>query len=235
MIDGAEAEDHEAGPPPTPFERSRPLGSSDRRRRLGARTVIVGLSLAGAATGLVAGLVLSDSVSLTGARTDGQESTPPDEVAASALVVLLEDIIGSEGIMLAFNDGVGASLREAQDEATALAAIAAAASEAAADLVAARPGIVERSGGGSVDDVRSAYLPHLDAWIDYLEALAERPVLLFSDGEQQPFLLLINSTAVDFSDALEAVLAQDLAPEVAELVERILDDGFRGFGENAQL
>jgi hypothetical protein len=156
-------------------------------------------------------------------------------VAASALVVLLEDIIGSEGIMLAFNDGVGASLREAQDEATALAAIAAAATEAAADLVAARPGIVERSGGGSVDDVRSAYLPHLDAWIDYLEALAERPVLLFSDGEQQPFLLLINSTAVDFSDALEAVLAQDLAPEVAELVERILDDGFRGFGENAQL
>ena len=95
--------------------------------------------------------------------------------------------------------------------------------------------MVEQRGHPAIDDVRTAYLPHFDAWIDYLSALAERPELLFADEEQQPFLLDINATAADFSDALEALLASDPVAEVAQLAERILDDGFRGMGADAEV
>jgi hypothetical protein len=239
VIDGAAGDAHEDGPPPTPFERIRATESPAPRRRPRGRTAVALLAVAGAGVGLVAGLVLTGALTLPFGGPSGSDA--PDERAAPAadgtagLLALLDDISGSEGTMLAFNDEVADRLQGAVDEEVALAAVAAAASDAAADLVGKRPVIVGRPGGGALDDVRASYLPHLDAWIDYLQALAERPVLLFSGGEQQPYLLLINATAVDFSEALELLLDSEPAPEVRERVERILDDGFRGFGEDAQL
>jgi len=253
VVDGAAAErgvpvggsagaDDELGPPPTPFERV-PLPATDGRRgRPAARTVVALLGLAGAGVGLVAGLILTGVLTLplrgAGDPDALNDLSMPGEASSerdAALVVLLEDIVASEGIMLAFNDEITERLQEAQDEAVALEAVAAAAGEAVDDLVTARPVLVGRSGAGELDEVRDAYLPHLDAWIEYLRALSVQPDLLFSEAPQQPYLLLINATAADFSVALEALLATGPAPAVAELAERILDDGFRGFGADAQL
>jgi len=148
----------------------------------------------------------------------------------SELIGLLEDIVRTEGVMLAFNDEVSERLDGVQDEAAALAAIAEAAGEGTEGLRALRPLIVARSGGPRVEDVRTIYLPHLDSWIDYLAALAEDPGLLFTSGPQQPYLLLINSTAEAFRDALEELLESGPSERAAELAERILDDGFRSEG-----
>jgi hypothetical protein len=86
-----------------------------------------------------------------------------------------------------------------------------------------------------VDAVREAYLPHLDSWVDYMAAVAERPELLFDGNDQQPFILLINATATTFREATEAMLATGPGEDVVELAERILDRGFRGFEGEADL
>jgi len=235
--------DEELGPPPAPFERptsvlaspflgapgaggAAPHGPSAepeprRRRRLPLPLTIV----LAVAVGFVAGLASADVVELPEMPWRSAPAEP--SVRDAALVELLEGIIASESIMLAFNDEVGERLDGATDEAVALAAVASAAADGATGLRAARPALLEQTGDQVVDDVRSAYIPHLDSWIDYLAALAERPGLLFTRDDQQPFLLLINSTAEAFADELEALLASGPSPEVAALAERILDDGFR--------
>jgi hypothetical protein len=183
--------------------------------------------LLAAVIGFVVGIASADVVPLPELPWRAAPAPAEQTVRDAALVELLEGIIASESIMLTFNDEVSERLEGATDEAVALAAIASAASEGAAGLRAARPGLLERTGDQVVDDVRSVYVPHLDSWIDYLAALAERPGLLFTRDEQQPFLLLINSTAEAFADELEALIASGPSVEVAELAERILDDGFR--------
>jgi len=230
-------------PPPTPFDRpsaptvSTGTGVGPAVVPTGVRTVrrsraalLVGLA---AAVGFLAGLAAPGSVSLPGGLL-------PDASVAAAerdagLVTLLELITRTEGEMLAFNDGVGERIREAAGEEEALEAIAAAAAEAADSLAALRPAVVDQTGHPAIDDMRTAYLPHLDSWIDYLAAIAEQPRLLFAVEEQQPFLLLINATAADFSDALMALLASEPAQEVVDLAERILDEGFRGMGDDPQV
>ena len=211
----------EAGPPPIPYERI--TASEGPRRRSRGRLVLV--ALAAGLVGFVAGVSLAGIVPLPG--LDGRSAATVTSERDAALVGLLEGIVASEGLMLAFNDDVAERLDGVTEEAVAFAAIASAAADGADGLRTARPGLVEPSQDGVVDDVRTAYIPHLDAWIDYLAALAEEPRLLFTREEQQPYLLMINATAEDFADALEDLLAGDPAPRVAELAERILDEGFR--------
>lgn len=243
-------------PPPTPFERQverqaggplsgsppgPPMASASvsasvspgRPVRRARRVPIALLMLVAAGVGFVAGLTVPGTFTLPGGLVS---VLPVDEVERDAgLVQLLELVIRTEGEMLAFNDAVADRLGDAQDEETAFATVASAAASASNELIELRPVVVEQTGHPAIDDVRTAYLPHLDSWIDYLSALAERPALLFSGEEQQPFLLDINATAADFSDALEGLLASHPATEVAELAERILDDGFRGMDADAQV
>jgi hypothetical protein len=169
--------------------------------------------------------VLSDIVDVPelGWRGAGAQQSDRDV----ELVALLEGVVDSESIMLAFNDDVAAQLEGATDEATALAAIGAAAADGADGLRAARPGLIEPMGDRVVDDVRSVYVPHLDSWIDYLAAVAKRPELLFTRDDQQPYILRINATAEAFADSLEALIDTGPSPEVVALAERILDEGFR--------
>jgi len=113
---------------------------------------------------------------------------------------------------------------------SALSEVATAAARGVGGLEALRPSLLGPPAGGRVEDVRGAYLPHLDAWIDHLAALVEQPDLLLSDDGQRPSLLLINATAEVFGDELEELLASGVTGRVAELAERILDDGFRSEG-----
>jgi hypothetical protein len=246
-VEGADAQDSdpqgadvqgadEPGPPPVPLALDAPPAAPSleptveptvaqvrRRSRLG---VVLAVLLA-AVIGFVAGLAASEVVTIpellrSPAAVEAERDTE--------LIGLLEDVIRTEGVMLAFNDEVAERLDGVQEEAAALAAVAEAAGEGAEGLRALRPLIVARSGGPRVDDVRTIYLPHLDSWIDYLAALAEDPALLFSREAQQPYLLLINATAEAFRDALEELIDSGPSARAAELAERILDDGFRSEG-----
>lgn len=231
-------------PPPTPFERQviappgeppvqLPVQLAVRRDRRWRTFRLALLMLVAVGVGFVAGLVAPVTLTLPGALVSGP--SVDDGERDEGLVQLLETIIRTEGEMLAFNDAVAEQLGDAPDEETAFASVASAAASASDELIRLRPVVVDQRGHPAIDDVRTAYLPHLDSWIDYLSALAERPELLFSDEEQQPFLLDINATAADFSDALEALLASDPVAEVVRLAERILDDGFSGMDADAQV
>ena len=206
-------------PGPAPSPAPGPTAAR-RRRRVPLPLTIVLSAIVGFAVGIA-------SVDVVPLPELPWRAAPEQSVRDAALVELLEGIIASESIMLAFNDEVSERLEGVTDEAVALAAIASAAADGAAGLRDARPALLEQTGDQVVDDVRSVYIPHLDSWIDYLAALAERPGLLFTRDDQQPFLLLINSTAEAFADELEALIASGPAPEAVELAERILDDGFR--------
>lgn len=206
-------------PPPSPPERA-----ATRRRRqqqLGSVTVLLGL--------LLATLVFGDRSFFAGLA-----GTSPSQRQA-ALLELLDGIDRSELAMGAFNDGVGTALAEAEAREDALSAAVAAALTGVDALRAVRTELVPRTGDGPVDAVREAYLPHLDSWVDYLSAVAERPELLFDGTGQQPFLLLINATATEFREATEAMIATEPGEDVVELAELILDRGFRGFEGEADL
>lgn len=223
-------------PPPTPFDRASvpPVvpqavaGAVPARRGRTPLFVLLGVLI-----GFFAGLLAADHVTLPGGI--GRDPVAVEAERDIGLIVLLELITRTEGEMLAFNDAVGDRIREADTEEEAFVAIAESAAEAAGGLVGLRHDVVEQDGHVAIDAVRTAYLPHLDSWIEYLSALADQPEMLFTEEEQQPYLLVINATAADFSDALEDLLATDPLPAVAELAGRILDDGFRGMGTDAQV
>ena len=153
----------------------------------------------------------------------------------AALLELLDGIDRSELVMEAFNDGVGTAFAEAATRDDALSAAADAARTGVDALRAVRTELVPSAGDGTVDAVREAYLPHLDSWVDYLSAVADRPELLFDSTDQQPFLLLINATATTFREATEVMIATEPDEDVVELAELILDRGFRGFEGEADL
>ena len=243
----------EPGPPPVPREdpAGPPLGpplgppqgaphvassvASPPRasRRSGGRGVLRGLGvLLGVAVAFAAGVVTAERVDLPVALRDA----PPSDVEQdAAMVALLEDVVRTEGVMLTFNDVVAERLEGARGEEEALAIVGRAAASGVGGLEALRPLIVGREGGASVDEVRAVYLPHLDSWVDYLAAIADEPGLLFTRDDQQPYILLINATADAFRIALEDLLERGPSPRVAELAERILDDGFRTEGPEPTL
>jgi hypothetical protein len=227
------APDAEPGPPPAPAGDLASSGSSvtvapARRRRspLGAAVMLVALVVA-AGGGFVGGLYASDRIAVPEVLRDRAVVEAEQD---AALVALLEDIIRTEGVMLAFNEAVGERIEGLDDRDAALAIVAEEASASVGGLRSLRPIVVDRTGGARVDEVRTVYLPHLDSWIDYLAALAEEPGLLFTRDEQQPYILLINATADAFRIALEDLIEAGPSARAAELAERILDDGFRSEG-----
>ena len=230
--DAGLGEDGPPPPPPADVLVGRAVGSGRRSKGRPVRiALVVGI------VGLVAGLGFAATVSAPDLPWRGSTVTQSERDAA--LVELLEGIVASESIMLRFNDEVAERLAnstgetQALLEAEALRGVAEVAAAGAEGLRAARPSLVAQTGDGAVDDVRTAYVPHLDSWIEYLAALAERPLLLFYADDQQPYLLLINATAEAFAESLELLLADGPSPAVAELAERILDDGFRSEREAA--
>lgn len=222
----------ESGPPPLPFgatgERVPTIAPAARPRGRGRRAAVVAVALllvAGA--GFVGGLATSDRIDVPGPLRDRAALEAERDVE---LVGLLEEIVRTEGVMLTFNEVVGERIGRSSSEAEALAAVAEAAASGVGGLEALRPLIVDRTDGGWVDDVRTAYLPHLDSWIEYLAALAAEPAVLFDRDDQQPYILRINATADVFRLALEELLTAGPSARAGELAERILDDGFRTEG-----
>ena len=215
-------------PPPTPFERA-----ADRR-------VPGGAGLPGSSAGLVApvrrdrgprrrrGLtlllvVVGVALVSAGALVLGDRSDPVLDVDAE-LLVLLGDIDASELTMIEFDDAsVEAFGTESPEDALAL--VRAAAETAVTGLASARLRLEAPLALPAADEVRTAYLPHLDSWLAYLEAIAEDPRVVLGPG-QEPLILRINATAGVFVAALEGAVAAGVGPEVEEAARAILDRGF---------
>lgn len=219
-------------PPPTPFERgpapatapapprapepTPPARRARRRRRaLVAVAVAVVLVVAGA-------LVLSGR---TGGDADAGGGPAGAAAVDAALLALLGQVDASELTMLAFDEAAGAAFEGAETEDEALALVGAAAAAAVAELGERREVLAGPLDVTPAEEVRVAYLPHLDAWVAYLAAVAAEPDILFG-ADTEPLILRINATAEVFVTALEGAVATGVGPEVAEAARDIIQRGF---------
>jgi hypothetical protein len=218
-------------PPPTPYEREGAGsgriegGPTGRRRRL--RVPIAVLVL-------VAGIAVGGWLELRDGGWAEQRSSADVQARDAALLELFEDIERSEGAMLGYYDQLREQLGPTSEPDEVLAVIATAAADAVGSLQELRARIVPLTGDAVVDDVRAAYLPHLDSWVDYLEAVALDPGLEIDRDRATPFTLVINATAREFRTATERMLETGPSEAVRQLADAILDEGFRGFDDEAR-
>ncbi len=150
---------------------------------------------------------------------------------------LVTAIDASEQQMIRFQDEVAAALSDPDDEediGAAFEEISAAGAERSGQLVEIRERLAVGEGEPAAgDDVRAAYLDHLDAWVAWMEALEDDPTLLGSDApEAEAFSLDINTTADDFATELDADLPDDLDDEVVDFARAILERGFSDEGDD---
>jgi hypothetical protein len=143
---------------------------------------------------------------------------------------LLVDVDASEQVMLDFQDDLAAAFVEADSVEDAADSVRSAARDSRADLLEVR----DRLSGG-LDDVgaervRSVYVDHLDAWANYMAAVAEDPLTL-TQPDDAGYNVAINATAVEFERALVTELPPTIDAEVERFAQGILDRGFRGFGQ----
>lgn len=241
-------------PPPTPYERAAVAPDAGRgatpraarRRRAAVAAVAVLLVAAGAVllTGRgddgpdAAGdpAVGADAGPDTGPDADadaGADAGPGDPAVDAALLAVLDDVDAGELAMLGFDDAAGAAFADATTEEEAVEGVGAAAGDAVAALGVVRDRIATPVPVPAAETVRAAYLPHLDAWIAYLAAVADDPTVLAGD-DAEPFILRINATAGVFAAALEEVVAAGVGPDVAAAATAILERGFPAQGD-AQL
>jgi len=224
----------EPGPPPTPAERQaareaarvaedeagRQAGRAAvarRRRRVGGLAVVVALAA-------IAGAALAGAMRTAPAP----EPEQADEGRRDAILLdLLRAIEDAEEEMHRFNDAQQALFDESTGPEEFAELVAVAAAEAADALRDHRRGLVPLSGDVAADELRAIYLPHLDSWVDFLDAYTEDLGFLYDGQAQTPYLLLINSTAEAFRMAMEDLVEMGPGEAVVELAEAILDRGFR--------
>lgn len=217
----------EPPPPPTPFERAAARRRGRRRRALVAAVGLLALA-AGAALLVRSGILVgpSDPVADAGDPGAAAEGATPGPVAEDPVLLdLLRAIDRSENAMLDFSDAIAAALGAATSQEEGLRAIAAAATEALGELEAERVGLDVGLDDGTAEEVRAAYLPHLDAWIVHFEQVAADPEQYFAGGAD-PAILRINATARVFALALSAALDAGVGPAAEELGRGILERGF---------
>jgi hypothetical protein len=222
----------DAPPPPTPYERAGvgsvpPPGGPDVRRRRSRGTALASLLL-------VVAVVVGGWLELRGGGWADQRAGADERARDAALLALLEDVEASEATMLGFYDRLREEFDPTMGRDEVLAVIGAAAADAVDSLREVRVRIVPLAGDAVVDDVRAAYLPHLDSWVDYLEAVVAEPELELDRERAAPYTLVINATARAFRTATEEMLDTGPSEAVSRLAEDILDAGFRGFDDEAQ-
>jgi len=240
------------GPPPPPWERDR------RNRRRTVWIVVAVLLLIGIPVGLaIAGAMSRDATPRTdeptatvppvpegddpGARGPDRDTElePPDPAQFDGVdadfAALLGRVEDSERAMLRFQrDLEGVFFGAPADLQVLFAQLSEVAADGAASLADAREELEEELATPAAEDVRVVYLDHLDAWLAFMEAVADDPALLGPDGDSSRYDVAINQTAADFADALEELLPDDADPEVRRFAQDLLDRGFR-FDADAQV
>lgn len=237
-------------PPPGATQGYGPGGwqppPSPRRRTALIVGIVVGVLVLVVALGAAAVLlarVVSEPVadaptpSAPGARSDDDrpdaQEVPADDLVAQTEAVL-RTIDASEQRMLAFQEAVFGGVEEDGSVGDAAAEIAQAAQEAGDDLTGLRSELQSLAGGDGdgfdgLRDVRDTYAAHMEAWIEYVDAVAGSPAMARPQSpEAEPFWRDIELTGNDFVEAVEAGLPDDLPEELDQLARTIVERGFGG-------
>lgn len=145
--------------------------------------------------------------------------------ADARLLAVLIDIDVSERVMLAFQRDVTAIFSAQNDASAMLREVSEAAEAAIQDLLLMRRLLTAAADSDGTADVAGTYVEHLDTWVDYLEAIADRPELL--GGDMTRYTLPINVTGGRFSRAVANRLDDaNLDPRVEAFATAIVDRGF---------
>lgn len=164
----------------------------------------------------------------------GDGTAEGGDATVEALRDVLTDIDESERTMIAYQiaafraEGDPESSEPRPDEAVRE-DIAAAAETGIEELRAVRGELTGTlpDGADAARSVRNAYVTHLDAWIEHLEAVAADPDVERGEPSGGAYDD-INATAEEFAAELEESLPADAPPEVRELARIILERGFSG-------
>lgn len=167
---------------------------------------------------------------------EGAPQVPSDDLEAQAEAVL-ETINTSEERMIAFQEVVFSSIGDDGNVGDAAADIAQEAQDAGDDLTQLRSDLRALAGGQQegfegLREIRDTYAEHMNAWIDYLDAVAGSPALATPDSEEAvPLWREIEVTGDDFVRAVETGLPEGLRPDLQDLAEFIVERGFGGFDD----
>jgi hypothetical protein len=243
QADARGAVDHD-GPPPPPFVRAR------RRRRQRLLLAFAILVVVGTPIGLAVARSATDAGVLTapGEGTVVPEADPgPDGDPGAQLLApdlaqldgldaiygrLLVDIDASEQVMLGFQQDLVTALQGvAPTDPELLDRLAGIADDRRSELLDVRARLAEELPDAGADAVRDRYVEHLDAWADYLQAIADDPTTLAQQDDRSGYNVVINVTADAFARALEEELPGDIDDGVERFADAILERGFRNVGE----
>lgn len=163
-----------------------------------------------------------------GGSTDG--GTPTEAASHTPVTRALQDVLqeidASERAMLQFQRTVA---RAAESEGGDADEVVQAARTAVERLGEIRGQLASQELDGDrlqpARATREAYLAHLDAWVDHLEAVTEDPSLA---GEEAPRSAFdeINATAAEFAEQLRGAVPDDAPPDLQALAALILGRGF---------
>lgn len=162
---------------------------------------------------------------------EAPSQVPDDDVQAQSEAVL-DTINASEERMIAFQEVVFAALGQDGNVGDAAADIAQEAQAAGDELTQLRSDLRALAGGQQDEfeglrDIRDTYAAHMNAWIDYLDAVAGSPALAAPDAEgAAPLWREIEVTGDDFVTAVETGLPDDLPSDLQDLADFILERGF---------
>ncbi len=221
-------------PPPTP---QRP----GRRGWVVVLAIVVVIGIVGAVVGLLTG---ADDQATAGSSETASEPVSNDDAAtpatprsietgdlsraeAEAHRDLFETIDESERTMISLNDDIAGLSEESTDE--ELGAFRDTAGERAAELQDLHDALlaIDDADSTAVATIRDDYADHLQAWIDWSEALAGDPTLLDRPEAAAPYFRAINFTAEGFTSAVANNLDRSRVPDdVLDLADRIIDRGF---------
>lgn len=167
------------------------------------------------------------------------QDVPADDLEAQAEAVL-RTINTSEERMIAFQRVVVDGVDENGTVGDAAAEIAQEAQDAGNDLTSLRSDLRSLAGGegdgfDGLRDIRDTYASHMDAWIDYLDAVAGSPALAAPDSSDAvSFWRDIESTGDDFVAAVESGLPDGLSSDLEEFARFIVERGFGGSGDGPE-
>lgn len=152
------------------------------------------------------------------------DEVPDDQRAVAELLL---DIDASERSMLGFQLEVEAAFADGQDpdDPDALdGRIRTAAAQALEELDVLRDRMQAAQDEPWAEDVRDAYVAHLDSWVRYLEAIFDEPQVLLEDTTR--YSLDISVTGAEFSRAVHDDAADGFDDEVVRFAEDLVARGF---------
>lgn len=213
------------------------------RRRTG---LVVGIVLGVLALVLVlGGLVFigvrqSSTAGQEGPPAATEEFTPPTAEGGdveSQADAILTTIDRSELRMIEFQEDVVAEIGEDGMVGDRAEAVANAAQAAGDDLTRLRSGLQDLGEGEGdaltgLRAVRDTYTAHLDAWIEYVDAVAATPTLAGGAASgAEAYWRDINLTGADFVDAMAERLPDALPSNLQDLADQIVERGFGGYDQ----